>query len=201
MNPFANLQILLLGFFSRKWKKIANFPLLRIVNVIGNVLGNVLLTSAISEIHTQFLETVQTNLKNSFVKRSDFSKLKSFLLEQETPPEKIVILIVFMLSWCHICIRIALKMLTRCLRDQISQNCSKQISKMTLWSNLISQNCTKQISKMTLWNNLMEFFKSLVSFLYLFLSFPTISKQSLWAWGTFFLFLFWRTFFPGFSID
>ena len=90
------------------------------------------------------------------MKRSNFSKLKSFLLQQETPPEKIVILIVFMLSWCHICIRIALKMLTRCLRDQISQNCSKQISKMTLWSNLISQNCTKQISKMTLWNNLIS---------------------------------------------
>ena len=87
-NPFANLQILLLGFFSRKWKKIANFPLLRIVNVIGNVLGNVLLTFGISEIHTQFLETVQTNLKNGFVKRSDFSKLQSFLLKQETPPEK-----------------------------------------------------------------------------------------------------------------
>ena len=149
-------KIHFLGVFSRKWKKIANFPLLTIVNVIVNVLGNLLLTFAISEIPTQFLETVQTNLKNGFVKRSDFSKLKSFLLQQETPPEKIVILIVFMLSWCHVCIRIALKMLTRCLRDQISQNCSKQISKMTLWSNLISQNCTKQISKMTSWNNLIS---------------------------------------------
>ena len=69
-------------------KENNNFPLLRIVNVIVNALGNVLLTFGISEIHTQFLETVQTNLKNGFVKRSDFSKLQSFLLKQETPPEK-----------------------------------------------------------------------------------------------------------------
>ena len=66
MNSFANRQNLLLGVFSRKSKKIANFPLLRIVNVIVNVLGNALLTLGISQIHTQFLKTVQTNLKNGF---------------------------------------------------------------------------------------------------------------------------------------
>ena len=123
------------------------------------------------------------------------------LLNRKLLQKKIAILVVLLLSWCPICIRIAFMRLTRCLCNQISQNSTKKISKMTLWNDLISQNFTKQISKMTLWNNLMEFFKSLVSFLYLFLSSPTISKHSLWAWGTFFLFLFWRTFFPGFSID